>query len=170
MLQAEQIITEMKELGDRETALDDTLELLKSPFHEARLLALFMLVARYSKGAGAEQQAIYRACLGNTEYVNNWDLVDSSAAYIVGAYLAERDRKPLSRLVRSKNLWERRISIMSTFRFIRDNDFTDAIAISELLLRARGDLPIPDGRWSHCYAAPARPGGSYPQSGRVDAA
>lgn len=124
----------------RETSLDEMLELLKSPFHEARLLALFMLVARYSKGTDAERRAIYHAYLDHTKYVNNWDLVDSSAGYIVGAYLVERDRKPLYRLVPSKSLWERRISIISTSWFIRSDDFSDTFAISELLLHDRDDL------------------------------
>ncbi|MHB8793043.1 MAG: DNA alkylation repair protein [Thermoleophilia bacterium] len=124
----------------RETSLDEMLELLKSPFHEARLLALFMLVARYSKGTDAERRAIYHAYLDHTKYVNNWDLVDSSAGYIVGAYLVERDRKPLYRLVRSKSLWERRISIISTSWFIRSDDFSDTFAISEVLLHDREDL------------------------------
>lgn len=124
----------------RDTSLEDALELLKSPYHEARLLSLFMLVARYSKSTGAEQQAIYRAYLGKTKYVNNWDLVDSSAPYIVGDYLLERDRKILYRLARSKSLWERRISIISTSPFIRDDDFNDTLAIAELLLRDPEDL------------------------------
>lgn len=124
----------------RDAGIDESLELLKSPFHEARLLALFMLVNRYSTGAGNEQQTIYRAYLGNTKYINNWDLVDSSAAYIVGAYLSDRDRKPLYRLARSRNLWERRIGMMSTFQFIKQGDFTDTLALAELLLYDREDL------------------------------
>lgn len=124
----------------RETSLEDVLELLKSPYHEARLLSLFMLVARYSKAGDAEKSTIYQAYLDNTRYVNNWDLVDSSASYIVGDYLLERNRKILYRLARSKSLWERRISIISTSRFIRDDDFSDTLAISELLLHDREDL------------------------------
>lgn len=124
----------------RATGLEDTLELLKSPFHEARLLALFMLVARYSKGARGEKQAIYRAYLGNTEYVNNWDLVDSSAEHIVGAWLSDRDREPLYRLVVSKSLWERRIGIMSTFRFVKQDDFKDTLKIAKMLLDDGEDL------------------------------
>ncbi len=124
----------------RETGLKDTLELLKSSLHEARLLALFMLVAKYSKGAISEKQAIYRAYLGHTKYINNWDLVDSSAEHIVGAHLFDRERKPLYRLVRSQSLWERRIGIMSTFRFIKAGDFADTLALAELLLHDREDL------------------------------
>ncbi|MBI5870940.1 MAG: DNA alkylation repair protein [Actinobacteria bacterium] len=123
-----------------DTGLEDALELLKSPYHEARLLSLFMLVARYSKAGDAEKEAIYQAYLDNTRYVNNWDLVDSSASYIVGDFLLKRDRKILYRLALSKSLWERRISIISTSCFIRDDDFSDTLAISELLLHDREDL------------------------------
>ena len=126
--------------------------MLKSPFHEARLLALFMLVAMYSKGAGGEKQAIYRAYLGNTKYINNWDLVDSSAEHIVGAYLFDRKRKPLYRLVRSRSLWERRISIMSTFRFIKAGDFADTLVLAQLLLHDREDLIHKAVGWMLRYA------------------
>lgn len=99
-----------------------------------------MLVAMYSKGASSEKQAIYRAYLGNTKYINNWDLVDSSAEHIVGAHLFDRERKRLYRLVRSRSLGERRIGIMSTFRFIKAGDFADTLALAELLLHDREDL------------------------------
>lgn len=111
-----------------------------SPFHEARLLALFMLVAGYRKGDDGQKQAIYRAYLDNTKHINNWDLVDSSAEHIIGAHLSGRDRKPLYRLARSKSLWERRIGIMSTFCFIKQRDFADTLALSELLLYDKEDL------------------------------
>lgn len=120
--------------------LEDTLELLTSPFHEARLLALIILVTKYSKGTGAEKQTIYRSYLDNTEYINNWDLVDCSAEHIIGAHLFAKDRKPLYRLARTRNLWERRIGIMSTFHFVRRGEFSDTLAIAEVLLRDREDL------------------------------
>jgi len=124
----------------RDTGLDDTLSLLKSPLHEARLLALLMLVARYSSGTNAEKKAVYGAYLRHTKYINNWDLVDCSALYIVGAHLFDRDRKPLYRLVRSRDLWERRISVLSTFYFIKEGDFSDALALAGILLHDREDL------------------------------
>ena len=125
----------------RETPLEDTLELLKSPYHEARLLALLMLVTQYSSASIlAEQAAIYRAYMGHTQYINNWDLVDSSAGQIVGAYLYPRSRKLLYRFARSKSIWERRISIIATFYFIRKNDFQDTLALAELLLHDKEDL------------------------------
>ena len=125
----------------RDISLEDTLVLLKSPFHEARQLALLILVAKYSeKGASAGQKTIYGAYLGHTTFINNWDLVDCSAEHIVGAHLFSRDRKPLYRLACSKDLWERRIGIMSTFHFIRRDDFSDTLALSEMLLHDREDL------------------------------
>lgn len=124
----------------KETGLQDTLALLKSPFHEARLLALFMLVARYSSSGSDTRETIYRAYLSHTRYINNWDLVDSSAQHIVGAHLFIADREPLYRLARSHSLWERRIGVMSTFHFIRRGDFSDTLALAELLLYDREDL------------------------------
>jgi len=125
----------------RAISLDDTLEILQSPFHEARQLALLIMAAKYPKCTGcAEQNAIYRAYLKHTKFINNWDLVDCSAEHIVGAHLFQRDRKPLYRLARSKSLWERRIGIMSTFHFIKKEDFGDTLAIAELLLHDQEDL------------------------------
>jgi len=125
----------------RAISLEDAIELLKSPFHEARLLALLILAAKYSATKeSAEKDAIYRSYLSHTKFINNWDLVDSSAPQIVGDHLFSRDREPIYRLARSKSLWERRISILSTFYFIRREEFQDTLAIAELLLQDREDL------------------------------
>ena len=121
--------------------LADALALLASPFHEARLLALLILVGKYAEtGTSADGRKIYRAYLDHTGYINNWDLVDCSAAHIVGAHLFRRNRKPIYRLAGSKNLWERRISILSTFFFIKRNEFSDALAVAESLLKDPEDL------------------------------
>jgi 3-methyladenine DNA glycosylase AlkD len=125
----------------RAIPLEDTLNLLKSSFHEARLLALLILVAKYSSAnMSAEKTAIYRSYLSYTEYINSWDLVDCSAEHIVGAQLFSKDRKPIYRLVRSKSLWERRIGVISTFHFIKREDFSETLAIAELLLYDKEDL------------------------------
>ncbi|MBI3985489.1 MAG: DNA alkylation repair protein [Lentisphaerae bacterium] len=120
--------------------LTDTLELLKSPLHEARLLALLIWIAQYSRSNSAGQKALYHAYLGHTKYINNWDLVDCSAEHIVGAHLSDKDRKPLYRLARSRSLWERRISVLATFHFIKQGDFAEILAIARLLLRDPEDL------------------------------
>ncbi len=118
--------------------LDDLIELLHSPLHEVRMMALLIMVLQYKHGNN--QTSIYRAYLDNTHRVNNWDLVDGSAADIVGAHLFERDRKPLYKLAKSKSLWERRIAIVATFYFIRRNQFADTLAIAVLLLNDKEDL------------------------------
>lgn len=125
----------------RDLPLADALELLNSPYHEARMLALLILVARYGAAtADIERQAIYRSYLAHTESINNWDLVDCSARQIVGAYLFTRNRKPINRLARSRSLWERRIAVMATFRFIDQGDFGDSLALAERLLHDPEDL------------------------------
>ncbi|UCF90608.1 MAG: DNA alkylation repair protein [Desulfobacterales bacterium] len=125
----------------RAISLEDTREILKSPFHEARLLALLILVAKYSAAnRRTEKEAIYRTYLSHTKFINNWDLVDCSAEHIVGAHLFFEDRKPIYRLVRSRSLWERRIGVISTFHFVKREDFADTLAITEFLLYDTEDL------------------------------
>jgi len=125
----------------RDISLEDTIILLKSPFHEARLLALLMLVARYGAAQSAsEQRLVYRTYLNHTRFINNWDLVDTSAPQIVGAYLFTRNRRPLYRLAVSQSLWERRIAMLATFFFIRKEEFDDTLAIARLLLNDPQDL------------------------------
>jgi len=122
------------------TPLSTVEKLLKSEYHEIRLYALLFLVFRFSKSSPAEQDEIYHLYLRNTQYVNNWDLVDSSAHHIVGAYLENRDRFVLYDFSKSNLLWERRIAIMSTFYYIKKNRFNDTLRISEQLLSDQEDL------------------------------
>ena len=124
----------------RQVGFAETLELLQSPLHEVRLLALLMLVDRYQRGTEADRRVIFSAYLEHVKYINNWDLVDCSAEHIVGAHLFAGDRALLHRLAKSQNLWERRIAMLSTFHFIRRGDFSDTLAIAELLLHDREDL------------------------------
>jgi 3-methyladenine DNA glycosylase AlkD len=116
------------------------IELLKSEYHEIRLFALILLVAKYSKGDAAERGKIYRLYLKHTRYINNWDLVDTSAPYIVGAHLHGGDTAILYKLAASRSLWERRIAILATLWFIRDGEFEDALNIAELMLQDPEDL------------------------------
>jgi 3-methyladenine DNA glycosylase AlkD len=124
----------------RGISLNDTLELLRTPLHEVRLLALFIFVAKYSAKNNPDKETIYRSYLDHSEFINNWDLVDCSAEHIVGAYLLNIDKKPIYNLAVSKSLWERRIGIMSTFHFIKRNHFSDTLKIAEMLLKDKEDL------------------------------
>jgi 3-methyladenine DNA glycosylase AlkD len=117
------------------------LALIRSPFHEERLVALFMLVEHYRRGSPQMRERIYRQYLKHVpKHVNNWDLVDCSAHPIVGAHLENRDRGVLYELARSPALWSRRVAIMATFWFIKRGAFADTFAIAELLLDDREDL------------------------------
>ncbi len=115
-------------------------KLLKSEFHEIRLFALLLLVLQFSKASDSGKKEIYLLYLKNTQYINNWDLVDSSAHHIVGAYLESRDKTILVDLSKSESIWERRIAMMSTFYFIKKNHFGDALEIAERLIRDPEDL------------------------------
>jgi 3-methyladenine DNA glycosylase AlkD len=114
--------------------------LLVSPWHEARLLALLILVRAYDSGDEDKREAIYRLYLDHTACINNWDLVDSSAEHIVGRHLQERDRGVLYELARSSSIWERRIAIMATFRFVKAGSFNDTLGIADILLLDAHDL------------------------------
>lgn len=120
--------------------LKETVQLLRSSIHEERLLALLVLVRTYSKGDATAKKKIYELYLKHMRFVNNWDLVDSSAEHIVGAFLANKDKQVLYRLAGSANLWERRISIMSTFHFIKRGKFSATVRIAGLLLSDEDDL------------------------------
>jgi len=114
--------------------------LLKSKIHEERLVALLILVHRYQKGDEDEKKGIVDFYLGNTKCVNNWDLVDLSADKLLGHWLFGKDASLLCRLAESPHLWERRIAIVSTFHFIRNNRFSDTLKISGMLLGDKHDL------------------------------
>ena len=124
----------------RDVDLKTVRSLLRSPIHEQRLFALLILVLKYPKAAPAEQKKIYDLYLASTRYINNWDLVDTSAEHIVGAHLRDRSRKPLLDLARSADLWERRIAILATFHFIRRDEFEPTLSIAKMLLDDEEDL------------------------------
>jgi 3-methyladenine DNA glycosylase AlkD len=121
-------------------SLQEAERLLHSGIHEERLLALVILVGQFEKGDAPTQKSIYDIYLANTKCINNWDLVDLSAPQIVGGYLKTRSRRPLYRMATSTSLWERRISILATFSFIRSNDFSDTVKIATVLLGDNEDL------------------------------
>jgi 3-methyladenine DNA glycosylase AlkD len=123
-------------------------QLLQSKFHEERLLALLVLILKFKKGNDEEKKEIYELYLARTRYVNNWDLVDLSAKHIVGAYLKERDKKPIYTLAVSNMLWERRIAILATFRYIEEGAFKEALALARILLNDKHDLIQKAVGWS----------------------
>jgi 3-methyladenine DNA glycosylase AlkD len=123
----------------KSASLEDAIALLQSHWHEDRLLALFLWIGIFKREA-KQREAIYNLYLANTACINNWDLVDSSAPYIVGAWLWDKERAQLYELARSQDLWERRIAMLATFHFIQKRDFEDALRLAEILRDDRHDL------------------------------
>ncbi len=124
----------------QDASRDTVKPLLQSPIHEERTLALMILTRAFEKGEDARRKEIYTFYVEHLAFINNWDLVDGSAPYIVGPYLWKRDRAVLYKWVKSRSLWERRIAILSTFYFIRQKEFADALKLSAILLREEHDL------------------------------
>jgi len=127
--------------------------LLKSKIHEERLIALLILVDKFKKSDDKEKKKIFNFYLANTKHINNWDLVDLSSGKIVGEYLLEKPHctttlqglafegaELLYSLAKSANLWERRIAIISTSSFIKNNDYTKTLEVSKVLLNDKHDL------------------------------
>lgn len=135
-------VPEQRKIAKRfkDASLTDVEKLLHAPYHEDRLVALLILVEKYKKKDDAQREAIYDLYLDNTAYINNWDLVDSSAHKIVGPHLENRDRSILYKLVKSPMLWERRIAMMSTYYFIKKDDYADTLQLAELLIEDKEDL------------------------------
>jgi 3-methyladenine DNA glycosylase AlkD len=122
-------------------SLNEIAETLRHPVHEVRLTTLMLMVHRFerSKDAG-EKEALVRIYTGNADYVNNWDLVDSSAHKILGAWLMDKPRDLLYEWALTDHLWKQRISIIATHWFIRNRQFEDTFRIAEILLNHRHDL------------------------------
>ena len=133
--------------GSREIAkkyqnlsLKETEKLLHSKIHEERLIALLILIHKFQTDKEDLKEKIFKLYLKNTKYINNWDLVDLSAHKIIGEYLRNKSKKILYKLVKSENIWERRIAVLTTFQFIKDNEFKESLKISKLLLKDKHDL------------------------------
>jgi 3-methyladenine DNA glycosylase AlkD len=126
--------------ANRNLPFSEVEKALKSPLHELRMCALLILVDLFQKTKPEAQKPIVDFYLSNTQYINNWDLVDLSCYKILGKYLMDKPRAILYRLAKSENMWEQRISIVSTWLFIRTGEFADTLAISELLLDHPHDL------------------------------
>ena len=124
----------------KELALDDLKVLLTSKVHEERLIAVFILIEHFKKADDKKRKIIFDFYLKNRKGINNWDLVDLSAPKIVGEYLIDNERELLYKFAHSKNLWDRRIAIISTQAFIKQHWFEDTLIISEILLHDKHDL------------------------------
>jgi len=121
-------------------SLEEIQKLLSSKIHEYRLTSLFILIGKYKKSDELGKRKIFNFYLKNTKNINNWDLVDLSAPNIVGDYLLDKKRNLLYKLAKSKDLWEKRIAILATATFIRNNEYKDTLKISEMLLNDKHDL------------------------------
>jgi 3-methyladenine DNA glycosylase AlkD len=122
-------------------SLADTQKLLKSKIHDYRFTALEILVFKYEKAkTQREKSAIANFYLKNLKYINNWDLVDTSASYILGNHYLGTKAGKLYELAKSKNLWKKRVAIISTHAFIRNDSFEHTLNISEILLKDSHDL------------------------------
>ena len=120
--------------------LDELQKLLHAKEHEARLLALVVLTLQYPRAEEQHQQQIFDFYLANTKHINNWDLVDVSAAKVVGAHLYGGSTRLLDQLAASQSLWERRIAIIATQYFIKRDDFKPTLRIAKKLLTDKHDL------------------------------
>lgn len=122
-------------------SLTEIEELLHSPIHEYRLTALIMLVYKFEKQKSeSERKQIFDIYINNTDYINNWDLVDLSAPKIVGSYLFDKDRTLLYDFAKTNHLWKHRIAIISTYYIIKRSQFEDTLRISEILMNHKHDL------------------------------
>jgi len=124
----------------QDLSLAEAPRLLQSTFHEDRLLTLLILIRHYYRGGQDVRDKIHRFYLEHTRLVNSWDLVDASAPHLLGHYLEGRPKDTLTRLAASGNLWERRMAIIATFHFIKQNDFEETLRIARVLLGDPEDL------------------------------
>ena len=122
------------------TSLPTTIRLLHNKYHEVRIFALVLLVSKFVKADIAGQKEIYDLYLANTHYINNWDLVDCSAHQIVGGYLLKRNKDILYKLAKSDLLWERRISVIATYHFIKRDKYNEILKLAKILLKDKEDL------------------------------
>lgn len=125
-----------------EMSLNDVERLLENPYYEVRMGAVSIMdfQARNKKITTEERKALYDLYLRRHDRINNWDLVDRAAPYVVGSYLADKPRAVLYKLARSKNPWERRTAIVATYYFIRAGDVSDTFGVAELLTQDKHEL------------------------------
>ncbi len=135
-------VPQLRKLAKEFTEIEllEVSDLLRSHIHEERLLALLILIRLFNSGNDVTKHNIYSLYLASTPFINNWDLVDISAEHIVGAFLLKKSKEPIYRLAKSDDLWERRISILSTFHYIKRGEFAETIEIAKMLLTDKEDL------------------------------
>ena len=124
----------------KDLSLTEIKELLTSIVHEERLISLIILIDKYQKADEKGKYEIFNFYLKNRKGINNWDLVDISAPKIIGKHLLEKDKSILFKFALSKNLWERRIAILSTWEFIKNNNYKPTLQIAGILLKDKHDL------------------------------
>ncbi|MCX6779298.1 MAG: DNA alkylation repair protein [Candidatus Magasanikbacteria bacterium] len=136
------VVPQIRSLVKKNTdlSLKDILKLVHSPFHEERLLGLLIMVAQYPLASQEKKQQLFKMYIKNTRYINNWDLVDLTAEHIVGAYLEKTNKKIIWQLAKSSNLWEKRIAILSTFKYIKKGQPDLTLSIAKELMRDKHDL------------------------------
>jgi 3-methyladenine DNA glycosylase AlkD len=124
----------------KDLSLPEIQKLLNSPIHEHRLAALVIMTLQAKRASPEHKKQLYDFYLKNTKNINNWDLVDVSCPAIVGAYLVDKPKEPLYKLANSKDLWEKRIAMVSTLQLIRAGQLGDTFKIAEILLHDKHDL------------------------------
>ncbi|MDT3696429.1 MAG: DNA alkylation repair protein [Ignavibacterium sp.] len=124
----------------RDLSFTDLKSLINSKIHEERLIAAFILVDQYKNGDEKKRKLVFNFYLKNRKGINNWDLVDLSAPQIIGEHLLDKEKSLLYKFALSKDLWEKRIAVLSTFTFIRNHFFEDTLNICEILLNDKHDL------------------------------
>jgi 3-methyladenine DNA glycosylase AlkD len=144
--------------GYKTLPLSDVFKLLKSKIHEERFVALVLLVEKYRSGDESAKKEVFEGYLGMSKWINNWDLVDTSAPQIVGDYCwRAKDHQTIKNLIKSTDLWERRIGVLASFTFIRQGDVKLTVEIAKKLLNDRHDLIHKAVGWMLREAEPRSP-------------
>lgn len=126
--------------ANKQTPLPELQKLLDSPYHEARLAALVIMVEQFKKAKEEKRKALFDLYIKNTSRINNWDLVDVTCPHVVGLYLVDKDRSILYELADSPLLWDQRIAMVSTVAFIRRKEYDDTLALAEKFISHKHDL------------------------------
>ncbi|MBC8501264.1 MAG: DNA alkylation repair protein [DPANN group archaeon] len=137
-------VPEQRSIAKKYIDLDfkDIQILLNNKIHEYRLTGIFILVYKFQRASDKEKKKIYNFYIKNFDRINNWDLIDCTCDKILGPYMLEhsKEKKKLYKWVKSRRLWTRRISIITTFEFIKNNEFEDTLKVSGILLHDGHDL------------------------------